>query len=75
MAGADGTPLLHFKAHTWLYGEPIQLEIEPAARELPELALLVLLGEYFLMLISARQLGVMLGGVFVGVDPAVMPMV
>ncbi len=75
MASADGAPLLHFKAHTWIYGEPIQLEIEAAARELPELTLLVLLGEYFLMLLSASQLGVMLGGVFVGVDPAVMPMV
>ncbi len=75
LASDAGVPLLHFKARQWLQGEPIQVEIEEEARKLPELALLLLLGEYFLMLISASQLGVMLGGVFVGVDPAVMPMV
>lgn len=49
--GTD-TPLVHFKSQPGLLKTGGQVEITPAARTLPELALLVLLGWYLLILFA-----------------------
>ena len=52
----DGMPLLRLGAETWVPNRAIQLSIEPAARELPELSLLVLMAEYFLLMLHTQQI-------------------